>query len=363
MSDSAFPFGPMTRRHMMGHLAATALGVPAIQFFSSLEANAQQLRKSNRSIIVLWMGGGPSHMDIWDLKPDSEKNGGPFKPIDTSAPGVKITEHLPKVAKQMHHLSILRSLDSKEGNHDRGRYLMHTGYAPNPTVVHPGFGSYCALELGERLSNFTLPHCIAINNPGVGAGFLGMSYAPFVVQNPNAPIANLKPPKEVDGWRMDRRLAMLGQVENQFVATRHAQAAVDHKAVYAKTLRMMNSHYQDAFNLDKEKAEVRDAYGRGSFGSGCLMARRLVEQGVTYVEVSLDGWDTHANNFDALSRRLLPELDKGMSSLVADLAARRLLDTTTIVWMGEFGARPGSTRTPVATTGRGAGRSSSGVAA
>ena len=125
----------------MGHLASTALGVPAIQFFSSLEASAQQLRKTNRSCIVLWMGGGPSHLDIWDLKPDSEKNGGPFRPIDTSAPGVKITEHMPKVAKQMHHLNIIRSLDSKEGNHDRGNYMMHTGYTPNPTVVHPGWGS------------------------------------------------------------------------------------------------------------------------------------------------------------------------------------------------------------------------------
>ena len=139
---------------------------------------------------------------------------------------------------------------------------------------------------------------------------------------------------------MERRLQMLSQVEKQFAIARASQAAVDHKAVYAKTLRMMNSHYQDSFNLEREPAEVRDAYGRGSFGSGCLMARRLVEQGVTYVEVSLDGWDTHANNFDALSRRLLPELDKGMSALVADLAERRLLDTTTIVWMGEFGRTP-----------------------
>jgi hypothetical protein len=340
MSDSSRPFGQMTRRHWLGHLASTALGVPAIQFFSSLQANAQHLRKNNRSIIVLWMGGGPSHLDIWDLKPESEKNGGPFKPIDTSAPGVKIGEHLPRVAKQMHHLSIIRSLDSKEGNHERGTYLMHTGYAPNPTVTHPGFGSYCALELGEKLSNFDLPHCIAINTPGAGAGFLGMSYAPFVVQNPNAPIANLRPPKDVENWRLDRRLHMLGQVENQFVGQRKAQAAVDHKAVYAKTLRMMNSRYQDAFNLDRESDKVRDAYGRGSFGSGCLMARRLVEQGVTYVEVALDGWDTHANNFETLSQRLLPELDKGMSSLIADLATRRLLSTTTIVWMGEFGRTP-----------------------
>jgi uncharacterized protein (DUF1501 family) len=207
-------------------------------------------------------------------------------------------------------------------------------------VTHPGFGSYCALELGEKLLNFDLPHCIAINSPGAGAGFLGMSYAPFVVQNPNAPIANLRPPRDVENGRLDRRLHMLGQVENQFIAQHKAQAALDHKAVYAKTLRMMNSRYQDAFNLDRESEKVRDAYGRGSFGSGCLMARRLVEQGVTYVEVALDGWDTHMNNFKTLSERLLPELDKGMSALIADLAARRLLSTTTVVWMGEFGRTP-----------------------
>jgi hypothetical protein len=338
MSDTLF--GQMSRRHWMGHLATTALGVPAIQFFSSLEASAQQLRKNNRSCIVLWMGGGPSHLDIWDLKPDSDKNGGPFRPIETSAPGVKISEHLPKVARHMHQLNIIRSLDSKEGNHDRGNYVMHTGYTPNPTVVHPGWGSVCAMELGERLEHFDLPHCIAINSPGAGAGFLGMSYAPFVVQNPNAPIANLRAPKDVEVWRMDRRLQMLGQVENQFVAQRHAQAAADHKAIYGKTLRMMNSRYQNAFDLDQESPAVRDSYGRGSFGSGCLMARRLVEQGVTYVEVSLDGWDTHTNNFDTLSKRLLPELDKGMASLLGDLERRRLLDTTTVVWMGEFGRTP-----------------------
>jgi hypothetical protein len=334
------PLYGMTRRHWLGHLASTALGVPAIQFFSSLEASAQHVRKANRSCIVLWMSGGPSHLDIWDLKPDSEKNGGPFQPIDTSASGVRISEHLPKMARQMHHLNILRSLDSKEGNHDRGTYMMHTGYTPNPTVVHPGWGSVCAMELGERLERFDLPHCVSINSPGIGAGFLGMSHAPFVVQDPNAPIANLRPPSDVEPWRMERRFHMLGQVENQFVAQRGAQAAVDHRAVYEKTLRMMNSRYSDSFNLASESPATRELYGKGSFGSGCLMARRLVERGVTYVEVSLGGWDTHTNNFDALSKRLLPELDKGMAALVADLAQRRLLDTTTIVWMGEFGRTP-----------------------
>jgi hypothetical protein len=340
MSDRLIVPTGMTRRHFLGHMATTAMAAPALQFFGSLEANAQQLRKQGKSCIVLWMGGGPSHMDTWDLKPDSEKNGGPFKPIATSAPGVTISEHLPTVAKQMKHLNIIRSLNSKEGNHDRGTYMMHTGYQPNPTVVHPSFGSVCSYELGERLENFDLPHCIAINNPGQGAGFLGMAHSPFVVQNPNAPVANLLPPPGVDLARMERRRQMLQISENNFIAQKRGQGAVDHKAVYAKTLRMMNSRYTTAFKLDDEPAAVRDKYGRGSFGQGCLMARKLVEQGVTYVEVSLGGWDTHQNAFDTLQNRLQPELDKGMGALVEELAQRGLMDKTLVVWMGDFGRTP-----------------------
>jgi hypothetical protein len=341
MSDSLRPPSGLSRRHFLGHLTATTLGIPAAQFFTALRANAGMVRKNQRSCIVLWMSGGPSHLDIWDLKPDSEKNGGPFKPIDTSAAGVKISEHLPKTAKQMHHLSIIRSLDSKEGNHDRGTYLLHTGYVPNPTVVHPGWGSICAYELGDQQRDLDLPHCVAINQPGVGAGFLGMTHSPFVIQNPNAPISNLQPSGEIiDSGRVNRRLDMLSQVENQFINQRKLAMATDHKAVYTKAVRMMNSRTGDVFNLKSEPEAIREAYGKGSFGSGCLLARRLVEQGVNYVEVSLGGWDTHANNFETLSTKLMPELDRGMSSLVADLASRGLLESTLIVWMGEFGRTP-----------------------
>ena len=333
--------GGMSRRHFLGHMATTAMAVPAMQFVGSLQAQGATLRKNNKSLILLWMGGGPSHMDTWDLKPESEKNGGPFKPIATSAPGVMISEHLPTVAKQMHHLNIVRNLNSKEGNHDRGTYMMHTGYAPNPTVVHPAFGSVCSLELGDKLGEgFSLPHCIAINTPGEGAGFLGMTHSPFFVQNPNQPVANLLPPGDVDQLRMNRRLQMLGLVENNFLASNRGQGSKDHKAVYTKTVKMMNSQYTQAFNLEKEPAAVRDAYGRNSFGQGCLMARRLVEQGVTFVEVSLGGWDTHADAFSTLSKTLHPQLDKGMGTLVADLAQRGLLDNTMVVWMGEFGRTP-----------------------
>lgn len=317
------------------------MAVPAMHLLGALDANAASLPKKSKACILLWMGGGPSHMDTWNLKPESEKNGGPFKPIETAAPGVMISEHLPLVAQQMKHLSIVRSLNSKEGNHDRGTYMLHTGYTPNPTVVHSSFGSAFAYELGSKNESLALPHAISINGPGVGAGFLGMASSPFVISNPNGKVANLEPPAGIDDYRMVRRLSMLNLVERNFIAQRRGQGGTDHQAVYAKTIRMMQDPgTKRALTLDSEPPAVRDAYGRGSFGSGCLMARKLVELGVTFVEVSLGGWDTHANAFETLSKRLLPELDKGMSSLVADLQQRGLLDSTVIAWMGDFGRTP-----------------------
>ena len=237
MSDRLIVPSGMSRRHFLGHMATTALAVPAMQFFGALEANAQQLRKQNKSCILLWMGGGPSHMDTWDLKPESEKNGGPFKPIATSAAGVKISEHLPNVAKQMKHLNIIRSLDSKEGNHDRGTYMMHTGYAPNPTVVHPSFGSVCSYELGEKLENFDLPHCISINTPGPGRGLPRDGALAVRGAEPERP--DRQPPaprgrRRRRGWAAGSQMLAHGRGRTSS-RQRRGQAAVDHKAVYAKT--------------------------------------------------------------------------------------------------------------------------------
>jgi hypothetical protein len=338
MSDRFSTPAGMSRRHFLGHLATSALAVPAAQFIGNVRAHAQAGKKS-KSCILLWMGGGPSHMDTWSLKPESERNGGEFRPIATSAPGVEISEHLPTVAKGMRHLNIVRSLNSREGNHDRGTYMMHTGYAPNPTVVHPSFGSVCSYELGERLA-IDLPHFISINTPSLGAGFLGMTHAPFMVQNPNAPVANLLPPNGVTPQRLQRRLALMQETERNFIAQKRGVAAEDHAAVYNKTVRMMNSRYTRALRLDDVPPAVRDRYGRNSFGQGCLMARRLVESGVTFVEVSLGGWDNHQDIFNTLSTNLLPQLDKGMGALVEDLAQSGLLDSTLVVWMGEFGRTP-----------------------
>jgi hypothetical protein len=341
MQDGLIVPAGMTRRHFLGHLATSAMSVPAMQFVSALNAQAASPQRTNKSCILLWMGGGPSHMDTWDLKPESEKNGGEFRPIETSAPGVRICEHLPTVAAQMKHLSVVRSLNSKEGNHDRGTYMMHTGYAPNPTIVHPGFGSICSFELGHKAgSDFPLPHAISINSPGQAAGFLGMAHSPFFISSPTSEIDNLRPPGGVDELRLGRRLDLLGAQEERFRRQNRGQAAADHKAVYLKTVKMMNSQFTRAFRLDEEPAAVREAYGQNGFGQGCLMARRLVEAGVTFVEVSLGGWDNHDNIFETLRNGNLPTLDKAMGTLVADLAQRGLLDQTLVVWMGDFGRTP-----------------------
>ena len=199
--------------------------------------------------------GGPSHMDTWNLKPDSEKNGGPFKPIQTSATGVMISEHLPE-RRQADEAPEHHPLARLEGGQPRPRHLhdAHRLHRPTrPSCIRASARSF-AYELGEKLENFDLPHCISINTPGVGAGFLGMAHSPFVVQNPNAPIANLEPPTGVDPMRMGRRLEMLGLVENNFVHQNRGQGSIDHKAVYAKTIRMMNSRYTQAFNLKDEPA-------------------------------------------------------------------------------------------------------------
>jgi Protein of unknown function (DUF1501) len=341
MNDRLTTPSGMSRRHFLGHMATTTMALPAMQLLSAMNAQAATGQKTNKSLILLWMGGGPSHMDTWDLKPESEKNGGEFKPIQTSAPGVMISQHMPIIAKQMKHLNIIRSLNSKEGNHDRGTYMMHTGYAPNPTVVHPSFGSVLSYELGDKAGkDFALPHAIAINGPGEGPGFLGMTHAPFMIGNPTAPIANLKPPGDVNADRLHRRVTMLGLAEDSFGREKRGQGAADHKAVYAKTLNMMNGPQTKVFDVKSEPKEVQEKYGMNSFGQGCLMARRLVEAGVTFVEVSLGGWDMHADIFNALSKNKLPELDKGMGALVEDLAQRGLLDTTMIAWMGDFGRTP-----------------------
>ncbi|QEL20973.1 DUF1501 domain-containing protein [Limnoglobus roseus] len=334
-------FGITDRRHFMAHAAgAAAVTVPGLSFLTGLRAQAAELKKKNKSLIILWMGGGPATIDLWDMKPGTA-NGGEHKPISTAAGSdVKITEHLPMVAKQFKNLSIIRSLQTREGDHQRGTFLMNTGRSPSPLTEFPSIGSvmsyYQAMDV-EAMKNADIPSFISVGGGRVGPGFLGMKYASFNVQNPGTPPENVSAP--VSMTQMDRRKVLFESLEGGFKTNVPMDAAKAHKEVYDKALNLVTSSRKEVFNLDKEPAALREEYGRTGFGNGCLLARKLVEAGVAAVEVSLGGWDMHNGIFAALQRRL-PELDKGMSALTRDLADRGKLKDTVIVWMGDFGRTP-----------------------
>ena len=331
----ATPSG-MSRRHFMSHLAgSSAAAATALSFGHSLRAHAQELKKNRKSAILLWMSGGPSTMDIWDLKPGAP-TGGPFKQISTSG-DMQICEHMPLTAKVMDKLSIIRSMSTREADHDRGRYYMHTGYVPNPNIEHPSYGSVLAHELMDQRPEVQIPPFVSVGGGSEGPGFLGMAWAPFVV-NSTGQVRNLE--MGMDEKRLVQRMAALDLIEKGFVSQNRGSAANDHMQVLKKTLDLMTSPQMEAFKVTKEPQEVQDRYGTDGFGRGCLMARRLVEAGVPFVEVDYGGWDNHQNIFQTLQNDKLPVIDKGISALVEDLSQRGLLQDTAIIWMGEFSRTP-----------------------
>jgi hypothetical protein len=280
------------------------------------------------------MAGGPSQFETFDPKPGAETQG-PTRAIPTAVSGIAVAEHWPRVAGVTRDLTIIRSMTSKEGNHGRATYLLHTGYAPSGGIVHPGIGSVVAKELGPE--DFDLPHFVSIQGQSVGSSFLGVPFAPFVVTDPNRPPDNLAAP--VAASRLQRRLGLLKELEGTFARSGAAEEVRDHQALYEQTAQMVLSPRVKAFDLDAEPAKVREAYGRTPFGQGCLMARRLIEAGVTFVEVQASGWDTHANELTGL-KKLIPPVDQGTAALLVDLKVRGLLENTLFVWMGEFGRTP-----------------------
>ncbi len=262
MSDKRVPSG-MTRRHFMEHVAgASALAVPAISFTSALRAHADDLKRRHKAAIMLWMGGGPATIDIWDLKPGAP-TGGTFRPIATSG-NEQICEHLPLTAKQMHHLSIVRSMSTREADHNRGRYYMHTGYVPNPNIEHPSYGSVVSHMLADQTAarNLEIPPFVAVGGGSVGPGFLGMTYAPFVV-NSNGDVRNLK--MKVDRYRLNERMRMLASLETNFIRQDRGQSAVDHAKVLDKTVGLMTSKQMDAFKVNQEDDSARERVRRHRF--------------------------------------------------------------------------------------------------
>jgi hypothetical protein len=353
-----------TRRQWL-RLAASGLAVSqSTGWLGALAAHAAQNTQRRRSCILLWMNGGPSQIDTFDLKP-GHVNGGPFRAIRTAVPGLRISEHLPMLATQIDHLALIRSMSTKEGDHGRATYFLRTGYVPQGGVQYPSIGSLVAKELADEEAD--LPNFISIapfryfSPPAYGPGFLGNDYAPLIVgetgfgqvqQGGNAYEAGLKvkdleSPKGIDRRQADSRLALLDPLNASFIEGHPGGPASSHRTAFERAVKLMRSDGVRAFNLEDEPDRLRDAYGRNAFGQGCLLARRLVERGVPFVDVtlgSLEGngafaWDTHQQNFDQV-KKLSQVLDAGWATLLQDLKQRGMLESTTILWMGEFGRTP-----------------------
>jgi hypothetical protein len=325
----------MTRRHFLDHLAgAAAFGAASFALGRTVEAAASKLAREHKSCILLWMSGGPPTIDIWDLKPGAA-TGGPSQAISTTG-DVQISSLMPKVAEQMKHLSVVRSMSTREADHMRGAYYLRTGFVPNPNVIHPSYGSVVSHEMAPKLTGLELPSFVSIGGPSEGPGFLGMAYAPLEVD----PSGNVRDVQAlVDEERMNERLALLSEIESRFAKQRRGPAAGEHAKVLERTVSLMRSDQMKAFDVGSEPAKSRERYGDSGFGRSCLLARRLVEAGVPFVEVDFGGWDLHDDCFTRLEEKL-PQLDQGMGALVADLEERGLLDQTVILWMGEFGRTP-----------------------
>jgi uncharacterized protein (DUF1501 family) len=325
------PRGAVSRRGFLGASAGAFLG---LRWLEGMSAFADELRKDGRSCILLWMAGGPSQFETFDPKPGAETQGA-TRAIPTRVPGLQVAEHWTKMAEAMDQMTVIRSMTSREGNHGRATYLLHTSYAPSGGITHPGFGSVVAKELGQ--ADFDLPHFVSISGASQGPSYLGVRHAPFVVTDPTRPPDNLATP--VGGSRLERRLDLLKELEQPLERTGAEALVKEHQTLYRQTASMVLSPRTRAFDLDSEPDRVREAYGRSAYGQGCLMARRLVETGVTFVEVQSSGWDTHGNELASL-QKLIPPVDQGTAALLADLKQRGMLEKTLVIWMGEFGRTP-----------------------
>lgn len=353
-----------SRREMLRLFGLGLLGGSCSGWLPALAEELAEDKRRRRQCVLLWMSGGPSQTDTFDMKP-GHVNGGEFHEVATSAPGLRFSEHLPSLGKQADQLAVVRSLSTKAGDHSRGTHLVRTGHTPGADVRYPSIA--CALAKQLRNERLNLPNyvCVTpsqeINPAAFGPGFLGPRYAPAIVGaastgGPSAPAAdqttqrgyadlrieNLAAPPGIEAARAARRMELWNALQKDFLGRRRDRSVAAHDTLYRRAVEMMRGDARAAFDLLGEPVAVRDAYGPGQFGQGCLMARRLIERGVPFVEVALGGaagWDTHVDNFSQV-RRLSEELDAGWGSLMRELSERGLLETTTILWIGEFGRTP-----------------------
>jgi hypothetical protein len=330
----------LSRRTFINGIAKSCLGVSAILGASDLLAlESPSVVPTARHVIFLYMSGGMTHIDTFDPKPENKEVMGETTAIATSADGIQIGHWLPETAKQMHNASLIRSLTSNQGAHQQANYLLHTSYQRRGTIKHPTLGSWVSRLSGKL--NKTLPANVRINGGSgvMGAGFLESKHGPLPLGNPSSGIQNAKAAKYLDETMYDGRLKTASELNKMFLNEYSQKQVRAYTDLYNDAVKLMSSEDLKAFDLQAESQATRDMYGENNFGQGCLLARRLVETGVRFVEVQLGGWDMHNGVFDAMADKGAI-LDQGLSALLQDLERTGKLGETMVVVASEFGRSP-----------------------
>ncbi len=330
-----------TRRSFLEASAKTFLGVGTLPWLDSI-ADATESESlttgTAKRVIYLYMTGGMSHLDTFDTKPGRETQG-PIDSIRTSVPGISISEHFPRTAGHVDKIAIINSMNSNQGAHAQGQYFMHTSYFLRGTIQHPHLGAWGSYFLGKQNANLPSNVKVGGNSSGLGGGFLEASHAALPIGDPTAGLQHSQLPNSVDESEFQRRLQRVRQMNRAFTNRYDLKQVRAYSGMYDEAVKLMKSKDLRAFDLAQESDATRERYGQHEFGQGCLLARRLVEHGVRFVEVDYGGWDTHNDNFLKLAEKG-PVLDQAFSGLIADLTDRGLLDDTLVVVATEFGRTP-----------------------
>jgi uncharacterized protein (DUF1501 family) len=338
----------------MGAAGLFGLSLPELLRLEAQAKASGDNRKAN-AVILVWLAGGPATIDMWDLKPDAPEGiRGEFKPIDTKLEGCQISEHLPKMAQLTDKTTIVRSLNHTIPNHGPGTVWMTTGNKPTPALAYPALGSLATKLLPAEPGVPPYVTFSQLRNGAAGqAGYLGTAYNPFAVEGAPADskgkgtaatlqVRGITLPTGFTLEELENRDKLLQGFDKKFDELDKASDLADGLDTFHKqALEILRSDKtKKAFDLGMETQALRDRYGSNPFGQGCLAARKLVQAGVRFVTISLGGWDTHGQNFQALKTRLLPQVDQTLSALIEDLEAQGMLDKTIVYCAGEFGRTP-----------------------
>ncbi|MDX1945926.1 MAG: DUF1501 domain-containing protein [Pirellulaceae bacterium] len=334
------PLDDLSRRQFLARTAQACLGVSTLPLAAPLGTALAASAPGGKAkqVIYLFMEGAMSHLDTFDPKPGSDVQGS-TKTIQTAVPGIQVSEHFPRLAKQMQRLALVRSLTAETGAHAPGQYLMRTSYKEIASIRHPGLGAWSQKILGKQ--NAELPGNVVVGNGTghPGPGFLEARVAPVPIGDPAAGLQNTQSPKYLLDKQFDRRMRLTAAFDQPFEKKYDHREVKAYTELYQEAIKLLKSPELKAFDITAEKEDVRSAYGDNPLGQGCLLARRLVESGVRFVEVVFSGWDMHREVFDEMPGRG-PLLDQALSTLLADLEARGFLSETLVAVATEFGRTP-----------------------